>query len=79
MTEWKYLNHLEEIKAVIDDMLMCSGFVAENSPEGYRKAVNKLCCFNADVALHFERERLIRINEDFYGPSFKETDVPFLP
>jgi len=63
----------------IDDMLICDWIAPPFtwSPEEYRNAINKLVCSHADRAIYFEHQRLIKLNEDFYGPAFKENDVPF--
>lgn len=74
-----YLELLEGLHDVVDDLLIGDWVNPPNPPtsEGYRAALNECICVNNKIAIYFEHQRLIKLNEDFYGPAFKETDVPF--
>ena len=72
----EHIRTLETIIETIDDILVCNwiSIPQEWSPELYRKAIHELCCGEQKIGIHFEHQRLIKLNEDFYGPAYPEDD-----
>lgn len=73
-------ENMQEILRRIDDVFIVN-WVKEPfsySAEEYMKALAELHKVWNDEAIYFEHQRLIKLNEDFYGPVHKEEDVPFV-
>lgn len=75
-----YLELLEGLHDVIDDLLIGDWIATPKppTPEGYREALKECICANNKIAIYLEHQRLIKLNEDFYGPTHRDETIPFL-
>ncbi len=79
--EWdgRRIQSMRDTLGAIDDFLICNWCIAPHDwePDAYRKALHELCMNEQKLAIYFEHQRLIKLNEDFYGPTHKEEPPPF--
>lgn len=75
--EREWVENLGRCLEEIDNFLLVNWIAPpfKLTPEGYRKALQELCYAEQGIGVYFEHQRLIKLNEDFYGPAFKEESV----
>jgi len=70
-----------DLPTMLEDMCMCSEVVPPPDPtdvDGWWRALKKVIRQEIEIAIYFEHQRLIKLNEDFYGPAHRDEDVPFV-
>ena len=77
----EYIKQLEKTLAAVDDILICNCIPTpiEYDPVEYRYNLNWLLNCTQNQAIYLEQKRLIKLNEDFYGPAHRDETIPFLP
>jgi len=77
--EAEYVESMRDVVEAVDDYFRCNFVPVPEAytPEAYRKALHRLCCGEQSIGIYLEHQRLIKLNEDFYGPAHKEEPTPF--